>query len=131
MRQHLWPSEPGEHEQEIAEYFAGNAREPVEVLLAIDDVGLPIGFVELSIRPYAEGCHTDRVAFIEGWYVAPTARRQGAGRALVLAAEDWAKSQQCTELASDTEADNLISAEAHRAIGFSETAVIRCFKKLL
>jgi aminoglycoside 6'-N-acetyltransferase I len=131
MREALWPSAPGEHAGEIERYFAGKLREPVEVLLAFDDREDALGVVELSIRAGAEGCVTDRVAFVEGWYVAPAARGQGVGAALIGAAETWARSQGCTELASDTEVDNLSSAAAHRAVGFTETAVIRCFRKSL
>jgi aminoglycoside 6'-N-acetyltransferase I len=127
----LWPSPAGEHGGVIDRYFAGRVREPLEVLMAFDDQGRAIGVIELSIRAYAEGCDTDRVAFIEGWYVEPNARGKGVGAALVGAAEVWARSQGCTELGSDTEAENISSAAAHRALGFVETGVIRCFKKSL
>jgi aminoglycoside 6'-N-acetyltransferase I len=129
MRDALWPSPAREHAGEIDRYFAGEVREPLEVLIAFDDVA--IGFIELSIRPYAEGCETDRVAFVEGWYVDPDVRGTGVGAALIRAAEEWARSQGCTELASDTEADNVSSAAAHLALGFEETAVVRCFRKSL
>lgn len=129
MRTALWPSSG--HADAIDRYFGGQAREPLEVLLAFDGRGVAIGFVELSIRAYAEGCDTDRVAFVEGWYVDPAARGQDVGAALIHAAEEWARSQGCTELASDTEADNGSSAAAHRALGFVETAVVRCFRKPL
>jgi aminoglycoside 6'-N-acetyltransferase I len=122
-------SHPGEHAREIGRYFAAKLREPIEVLLAFDDGGTAIGFIELSIRAYAEGCLTDHVAFVEGWYVQTTARGKGVGSALINAAQVWARSQGCTELASDTDADNIASAAAHRAIGFIETGVVRCFKK--
>lgn len=131
MRQALWPSEPGEHVRDIERYFAGEAREPLEVLLAFDEQGRAIGFIELSIRAYAEGCKTDRVAFVEGWYVEPTARGSGVGAALVHAAEAWARSQGCIELGSDAEVDNLDSAAAHGAVGFTETGIVRCFLKPL
>src|SRR5438132_7159470 len=77
MRQALWPSPEGEHAGEIERYFAGKLREPIEVLIAFDDQGVAVGLIELSIRAYAEGCVTDRVAFVEGWYVEPIARRKG------------------------------------------------------
>ena len=127
MRVALWPGE--DHGYEIDRYFAAEVREPLEVLIAFDDDA--VGFIELSIRPYAEGCETERVAFVEGWYVVPEARGTGVGAALIRAAEDWARSQGCTEIASDTEADNVSSAAAHRALGFEETAVVRCFRKAL
>ena len=99
--------------------------------LQIDEQRQAIGFIELSIRAYAEGCKTDRVAFVEGWYVDPAARSSGVGRTLIDAAETWGRSQGCVELGSDAEVDNLGSAAAHRAVGFRETGVVRCFLKSL
>jgi aminoglycoside 6'-N-acetyltransferase I len=132
MRQALWP-EDGQptHEHEIVQYFAGTLREPLAVLLALDQEGKPVGFAELSIRNYAEDCVTDQVAYLEGWYVEPGARRRGVGRALVEASEDWARRQGCIEFGSDALIDNEISAAAHRALGFAETVQIRCFLKTL
>lgn len=131
MREALWPDETGSHAQEIQDFLAGRLNMPLEVLLAVDEEGTPLGFVELSIRAYAEDCLTDRVAYLEGWYVVPGARRQGIGAALVKAAEDWGRAQGCTEFASDALLDNDVSAAAHRALGFEETVQIRCFKKSL
>ena len=132
MRQALWPSEAGEHAREIARYFdRGGTPQLLEVLLAFGEKREAVGFVELSIRPYAEGCTTDRVAFVEGWYVEPSERRRGFGAALIRAAEDWARSQGCVELGSDAEVENVESAAAHRALGFAETGIVRCFRKEL
>ena len=86
---------------------------------------------ELSIRPYAEGCRTDRVAFLEGWFVRPDARGRGVGRALVAASEEWARSQGCSEFASDAEVDNDASTAAHLALGFRDEGLVRCFSKKL
>ena len=132
MRCALWPEgSESEHRGEIARFFAGQLRDPLAVLLAVAALGEAVGFAELSIRAYAEDCVTDRVAYLEGWYVAPEARRQGVGGALVAAAEKWARTQGCTEFASDALIDNDVSAAAHRALGFTETVQIRCFRKAL
>ena len=132
MRQALWPEgDDPTHASEIDQYFAGALRSTLEVLLAIDASGRAIGFVELSIRNYAEDCVTDRVAYLEGWYVEPEARRRGVGRALVEASERWARAQGCSEFGSDALIDNDASAAAHLALGFDETAQIRCFRKAL
>ena len=40
------------------------------------------GFASLSLRPWAEGCDSTPVPYVEGWWVAPDLRRQGVGRAL-------------------------------------------------
>jgi aminoglycoside 6'-N-acetyltransferase I len=130
MRVALWPDgSEAEHRRDIDGVLAGRAPEPLAVLLAEDDAGTAIGFAELSIRPCAEGCRTQRVAYLEGWYVAEEARRQGVGRALVAAAGAWGRAQGCTELASDAQADNDVSAAAHRAAGFTEAGLVRCFRK--
>lgn len=131
MRRELWPQDGASHREDIEKYFAGTLRMLLEVLIAVDETGAPIGFAELNIRQYAEGCDTDRVAFLEGWFVESHARRRGVGRALIEAAERWGRAQGCTEFASDALADNVVSAQAHRALGFSEVEVIRCFRKSL
>ncbi len=131
LRQLLWPAPPGEHEREIASFFGGDRGDPAEVILAIGDDGRALGFAEVSVRSYAEGCVTNRVAYLEGWFVEEPHRRCGIGAALVAAVEDWARAQGCTELASDTEIENGISATAHQALGFGEVERIICFKKEL
>ncbi|HEX4966402.1 MAG TPA: aminoglycoside 6'-N-acetyltransferase [Thermoanaerobaculia bacterium] len=127
----LWPGSKRDHAEEIDRFFAGDLPELHEVLLVEGEDERILGFVELSIRPYAEGCATDRVGYLEGWYVEPHARRRGVGRLLVEAAWDWARRQGCTEFASDTEVENEMSASAHRACGFEEAGVVRCFRKVL
>jgi aminoglycoside 6'-N-acetyltransferase I len=132
MREELWPEgESSGHAREIEQFFAGTLKMPLEVLLAVDERGRPVGFAELSIRNYAEDCVTDRVAYLEGWYVDAEWRRRGVGKALVAAAEAWARAQGCTEFGSDALLENETSAAAHRALGFEETVRIRCFRKEL
>ena len=132
MRDVLWPDYASVwHASEVEKYFAGQLRMPLEVLIAVDEEGRAIGFAELSIRPYADGCMTERVAYLEGWYVDPEWRRRGVGRALVEGAERWAERQGCTEFGSDAVIDNADSARAHAALGFTETGQLRCFRKVL
>ena len=127
LRHALWPDgSEADHRREVERFFAGPQTGPV--LVAEDRSGL-VGFAELSIRPYAEGCETDRVGFLEGWFVVPEARQGGVGRKLVAAAEAWARAAGCTEFASDAVADNEESAAAHRALGFEDVGLIRCFRK--
>ena len=112
LRHALWPegSEAG-HRADIEHFFAGDAHEPLAVLLAEDGAGYPVGVAELSIRTQAEGCRGDRVAYLGGWFVAPQARGRGIGRALIEAAEEWG------------------GAAAHRALGFTAVGLGRCFRK--
>lgn len=131
MREALWPEcSEAEHREEIARLFAGRLyRDPFAVLIAENDEGRILGFAELSIRPYAEGCRTNRVSYLEGWYVRPEARKQGIGKALVEASESWGRDQGCTEFASDADPENDISFAAHRSVGFQDMGLVRCFKK--
>ncbi len=131
MRGQLWPGSLASHAREVDRFFSGHAREPLAVLLAKDENGHTLGFAELSIRPYAAGCTTDNVAFLEGWFVVPDARGRGVGRALVAACEQWARSQGCSEFASDAESDNEASIAAHLALGFSDEGLVRAFSKKL
>ena len=129
MRAALWPDAADDHGRDIAQYFAGRRSNPAEVLVACLGSGTPIGFVELSIRAYAAGCSTDRVAFVEGWFVDAEHRRQGIGAFLIAAAEEWGRASHCTELASDTHTFNESSIAAHRALGFDEVERVVCFRK--
>ena len=130
LRHALWPSHSeSRHAAEIAAFLHGHAREPLAVLVVADGADQPVGFAELSIRAYAEGCRTDRVAYLEGWYVVPEARNEGVGHALIAAAEAWGRSQGCVEFASDAELTNDASAAAHTALGFVEVGRVRCFRK--
>jgi aminoglycoside 6'-N-acetyltransferase I len=130
MRQELWPSAAGEHARDIASFFHGPREDPEEVLIAFDGTRA-VGFAEMSIRPYAEGCRFGRVAYLEGWFVDRAARRRGVGAALVDAVAAWGRSQACTELASDAEIENRDSIAAHRALGFDEVERIVCFRRPL
>lgn len=131
MRAALWPEETdAEHRREIDQCFAGEfPRWPWGAFVAEDEAGRVIGFAEVSVRPYAQGCESTRVAYLEGWYVAQDARKHGAGRALVKACEAWGRAQGCSEFASDADPENHVSRAAHGAVGFDEVGLVRCFRK--
>ncbi len=94
--------------------------------------GKPIGFSETSLRrDYVNGCETSPVAFLEGIYVEPIARRKRIARALVAEAEAWAKTIGCKEFASDALLENSNSHKMHTALGFAETERVVYFKKIL
>jgi len=109
LRCALWPGDEAEHALNVRRFLDGKLEEPTAVWVA-EEAGDLIGFIELSIRAYAEGCNSDHVGYVEGWYVSPAARGRGVGRALIVAAEDWARSEGC---------------------GFQETGQIRCYRKAL
>jgi aminoglycoside 6'-N-acetyltransferase I len=112
-------------EDEIADAAEWLARPDAVVIVAerTDDAGAGTGlagFAEVGERPYADGCHTSPVAYLEGWYVDADVRRHGVGAALVRFAEAWARERGRRELASDALLDNDVSHRAHEALGFAE-----------
>jgi aminoglycoside 6'-N-acetyltransferase I len=130
LRRALWPDTTlQEHEHAVERFLAGDRHEPAEVLMAFNDRDDAIGFVELSIHNIVDSCETDRVGYLEGWYVVPERRGQGLGAALVAAAERWARERGCREFASDAALDNEESQRAHVALGFVETGRSVTFRK--
>ncbi len=127
LRTALWPDSADQFELEVAEILEA---EHLAAFVAEQD-GKLVGFAEVSLRGYAEGCDTSPVGYLEGWYVAPAYRQTGIGRRLVQAAEDWARAKGCTEMASDSELSNTSSHQAHARLGYQEVERIVCFRKAL
>ena len=133
MRAALWPdANVDELRLEAGRYFAAHGEPllPHCVFVAESD-GAIVGMLELSLRPYADGCDSSPVPFIEGWYVAERWRRSGVGGALVQAAEQWALDNGYTEMASDALLENTESERAHKALGFEEVERAIRFRKVL
>jgi len=89
------------------------------------------GFASFSLRPWAEGCDSAPVPYIEGWWVAHDLRRSSIGRALLSAVEQWCRDHGYKELGSDVELDNTVSLDAHAALGFEPTLRLQFFRKRL
>lgn len=107
------------------------ARTDAEVFIACRDDDTICGFVQVASRPYADGCDTSPVGFIEAWFVDPDMRRTGVGRALLAAAEDWARARGYSEMASDALIDNTISHRAHERAGYIEVERAVRYRKSL
>ena len=129
MRMALWPEDTlDEHRSEMDEIFA-DTLQPVFVFVRSN--GKLGGYLEAGTRKYAEGCESSPVGYIEGWYVDEDLRGGGIGKALVQAAEGWAREQGLTEMASDTWLDNEVSISAHLKIGYEEAERLVHFAKKL
>jgi aminoglycoside 6'-N-acetyltransferase I len=91
MRAGLWPDAPeGEPMREAEAHLRGEGL-LAAVFLCQTASGHTLGMIELSLRSFADGCRSMPVPYVEGWYVVPEARHRGIGRALVVAAERWAR----------------------------------------
>ena len=133
MRRNLWPDENAADLATEAQKFVrdGKSLGLSAVLVSEGGDGRPIGFVEIGLRDYVDGCDSSPVPFIEGWYVIPSARRAGFGRALIAAAEAWSLERGHAEIGSDALLDNFVSERAHRALGFDEVERAIRFRKAL
>ena len=121
----LWPQHTAaEMEMELEETMA---QEETAFFLAEES-----GFAQCSLRhDYVEGTESSPVGYLEGIYVAETARNRGVARQLVAACENWAKEKGCREFASDCELTNTQSLRFHLSVGFAEANRIICFTKKL
>ena len=129
LRDALWPGSLSDHDAETRQHF--ERAEDVPVVFIAEAGGRVIGFLELDYRKYAPGCASSPVPFIEGWYVDPAHQGHGIGRALVHAAEAWARAAGHAEIASDTELENANGIAAHRALGFEEVERAVYFRRSL
>jgi aminoglycoside 6'-N-acetyltransferase I len=135
MRALLWPDVPTEEldrelEPVLQDGMSGTL--PATILVAEEESGALIGFLEVGLRSHADGCNPARaVGYVEGWFVQEGFRNRGVGKGLMRAAEDWARGHGCVEMASDTWIDNEASQDAHTSLGFE--VVDRCvnFRKAL
>lgn len=132
MRAALWPdADVYELRAEAESYLGGDRRQLAAVFICTDRSQRAAGMLELSLRPYADGCRSSPVPYVEAWYVVPEARGQGVGRALMAAAERWAIERGHDEMASDALMDNVPSVHAHAALGFDEVERAIHFRKAL
>lgn len=128
MRSALWPDCPDDrHAREMTDILSDPEFNAAFLAHAPD--GLPVGFVEVSIRLTAEGCRPGRIGYIEGWYVEPEWRGRGLGALLIQAAEAWALERGCQQMASDAETGNTVGREAHRRLGYREVSRLAHFRK--
>ena len=129
LRDALWPGSLWDHDVETRKYF--DQRGSALIVLVAEVEERIVGFLEMDFRPYAPGCTSSPVPFIEGWYVEPAWQRRGIGRALVNAAEARARTMGYIEMGSDAELGNEDGLAAHRAVGYEEVERIVCFRRSL
>ncbi|MCC2954942.1 GNAT family N-acetyltransferase [Massilia sp. IC2-477] len=130
LRMALWPEDPTEHLLEMQELCEQPGRYAQFIAYSSDDEAQ--GLVEVALRSdYVNGTESSPVGFLEGLYVDPASRHQGIAALLVKIAEQWAREQGCSEMASDAAIDNTASHAMHEALGFEETERVVYFRKSL
>lgn len=128
MRKGIWPDVPDHYMSFDMDDLL--ASENYLVLFACDGE-TPIGLTEARLRDHAEGCSTSPVGYIESWYVREDYRGRGVTGIMNQAAEEWARSKGCTEMASDTWLDNEASIRTHLKLGYFEVERLVHFVKKL
>jgi aminoglycoside 3-N-acetyltransferase len=130
LRRALWPHHDA-NELAVEAGEIANGLETTPVFVAQRPNGGLCGMIEIAIREHAIGGTTERVGYVEAWYVEPECRHRGIGRRLVERAEEWARSQGCTEMASDTTPRYPLSPAAYAALGYHEVKRVIHFRKPL
>jgi aminoglycoside 6'-N-acetyltransferase I len=115
MRARLWPdASSAELARETSAFLDATPETTLHAAFIAEDDTTPAGFIEISLRPFSDGCSSTPVPHVEGWYVEP-----------------WARAEGFVELASDTEIYNSISMCAHEACGFEEVERLIKYRKPL
>jgi len=86
------------------------------IFLAEGDEGAPIGFTQLY--PSWSSASLARIYVLNDLFVAPGARRSGAGRALLDAAHAFARAQGAVRVTLETAHDNHTAQRLYEATGY-------------
>jgi molybdopterin synthase catalytic subunit len=133
LRQLLWPNPPDSLARDVERFHKTGLLWGLPTTVFVADRGdcRLGGFVEVSIRPFAQGCVSAPVAYIEGWFVEKDLRRTGIGRRMMREAEAWAQKGGCQEMGSDCWATNHTSLLAHSALGFDVSERLVPFRRAI
>jgi aminoglycoside 6'-N-acetyltransferase I len=129
MRLLLWPYASAEGFEPQLDPILADPEQAAYIALLPD--GRRVGFVEVGIRKYGEGCETSPIAYAEAVFVDEEARGQGLSLRLMRAAEEWAREKGFQEIASDTWLENEASIQMHLRLGYEEMERLVHFAKKL
>jgi len=137
----LWPDgRVEEHSRELEAILSGNPPGTLPLVVFVAEANVSsaardeslLGFLEVGLRSHADSCDPAHlVGYVEGWYVTDAHRNRGIGKQLLEAAEDWARSQGCSEMASDTQIGNELSLRVHQRLGYEIVERAILFRKAL
>lgn len=98
-----------------------------EILVAEDEAGQPVGFCQL----YPSFCSIEakRIYILSDLFVSPEARRLGAGRALLIAAEKHASQTGRVKMELTTARTNKTAQSAYESLGWELDEVFLGYSK--
>jgi aminoglycoside 6'-N-acetyltransferase I len=107
-----------EHEAQIELALANRMQR--SVFLCFGEAEEAIGMIEVVIRPYYPGVALAPVAALESLCVPAGGAGEVAARALIVAAEEWARTRGCRELALAVPVDDVGALAQRTSLGFVE-----------
>jgi len=124
----LWPKHS---KAELKKEFEDFLKSKYEVTFICKDAeDNYVGFINLSLKhEYVPGATSSPVGYIEGIFIKEQYRKKGVARKLIDVGEEWAKSNGCNEIGSDTELHNKSSKVFHKKVGFKDEDILVHFIK--
>lgn len=124
MRAKLWAEEPVDkliHDTFVIIEGAcfHNGQRKWKVFILENDEGKLCGFLEASAGVNKENGTASVTASLEGLFIESSFRKKGWGRKLVEKMEEWAKSEGCTEIVSETNIYRKAGIESYRSMGYA------------
>ncbi|MBN2388738.1 MAG: GNAT family N-acetyltransferase [Anaerolineales bacterium] len=119
-----YPSTPEQVTHRLTEILP----RPDHIVFVAEIAGKPVGWAHVNLVPVMV---LDRLAELAGLVVDKNCRRSGVGRALLSAAEDWARQRGCAELWLRS---NVIRTQAHQfyeSLGYQRIKSQFTFVKIL
>ena len=106
-------SDPARARAFLAERFAHHE----SIIFLAYDQSVAIGFTQLY--PVFSSVSCTRKYLLNDLFVVPTARRVGAGRALLVAAADFARAQGAASLSLSTGVNNATAQRLYESLGWT------------
>jgi ribosomal protein S18 acetylase RimI-like enzyme len=120
-------AQPADYELAEAFILARLANDESVVFLALDEKsGAGLGFVQLY--PSFSSAAARRIWILNDLFVAPQARRQGVGRALLHAARDHGTATGAKRLVLSTAADNHEAQALYESVGYKRESIFVAYK---
>lgn len=107
------PSDPEGARRFLLQRFE---RQDAQLLIALDDGGSAVGFVQLFPVPSTTSLGSRWI--LNDLFVVPEARRAGTGSALLQAARNLAAEHGVTQLMLRTQTDNVAAQSRYQALGW-------------
>ena len=107
------------------ELFASQLRSPTDCIFLAEQEGDAVGILRCVESIGSPLLDPARYAYVSSVYVAPAARRRGVLRAMLRAAEEWARARQLDQMRLHNVAGSETAERAWTALGFGVVEQVR------